>query len=497
MYSIDSIDIYLYIMEHLLPSQHNHFLEIIKILKKGHVYCDFSDPGTGKSEIVPILSKVLGLKLLAIVPADTIVDWKNKTKKYGTDVYEIMSYERLRGDKRYGCKHTLLVRNGDEYEITPKLLEDMREGLFIVFDEYQKARNGEKLTQKSCVAISKHVKGTKSKIGAPSSSPLDLDDQIIGMVKMLGFIKHTELLEETFVLNNKIPDSINIVDISTELLCACKDIIRDYDADVNDIMLPAVVNKNNVIHFIKHITSKIILPVISRRMESDFKHVHTIENKFFDIEPNHLSDMIKASEHLKRSIGISMFNGNKNGIRQAHNIYDMTTELVRVNIIAEEVKKLLMKTKNSKCLVFLYHYESINKFCELMYEYKSIIAVYNGKVDKKTRSKIQTKFQTQNNELRILVLNPTVGGTGKSFDDTYGDYARTVFITPSMRFIDTYQACFRASRINTASRSTTYIVFVNNAPYEKERMHKILDKIKTMETTMGFTINFPHSATMG
>ncbi len=96
-----------------------------------------------------------------------------------------------------------------------------------------------------------------------------------------------------------------------------------------------------------------------------------------------------------------------------------------------------------------------------------------------------------------MVLNPTVGGTGKSFDDIFGDYHRTVFISPSLRFIDTYQSSFRASRITTASVCSTYIVYAKHAPYELVRMRKITDKLKTMETMLGITLDFPHTATMG
>ena len=482
---------------YLLPSQREHFQIILNILKENHVYCDFSDPGTGKSEIAPMIAKHLNLRLLAIVPADSEVDWREKSEKYGVDVYDILSYEKLRGDKRYGCKNKLLIRSENEYEVTDELLSEISKGLLIVFDEYQRARNSEKLTQKSCVAITKHIIGTKSKIGAPSASPMDLTSQAVGIVKLLGYITHNVVLLEDFILGKTFLDNIEkpYVDAIHELLDVIRNIVNKNNIDISALNFPILVNSKNINYFIKTILVEIILPNIRSRMIANMEYKHKIENTFYEFSPEDRSSIITASDKLKRMIGICMYSGKANAIRQAHNLYDRTTELIRVNIIAREVTARLTEEEDSKCLVFLYNYDSIDKFCRLMNKYTHQLAVYNGKVNKKSRAKIKNIFQKGNDELRILVLNPTVGGTGKSFDDIYGNFPRYVYISPSLRFIDTYQSCFRASRVTTASKSNTHIVYANNVPYERERMAKIRNKLTTMESVIGATLEFPHNGT--
>lgn len=485
-------------MENFLhPEQKSHFNRILDILSKTHVYCDASDPGTGKSELAHFVAKTLNLSLLAIIPADTEVDYRNNAAKYNVDVFDIISYEKLRGDKRYGCNHDLLTRDGDEYQATPKLLAAINKGLLIVFDEYQRARNSEKLTQKACITISKHVMDTKSKIGALSASPIASLEQGIGMVRLLGYVRQTVVLENKVILNRKIPEgSIEHIDVVHEVLGCAKTIITTTNMDISNIKLPVLVNETNKAKFVHNILTNIILPTIRCRMTAVHDVECVIQNKFYNIAPADHSAMIAASSKLKRSIGICRYNRNKNGILDANNVYDKTTELIRVNVIVNEVKKELIADKSCKCLVFLYYYESIDKFKTLMEEYSDQLAVYNGKVSMHDRIIIKSAFQQDNNNLRVLVLNPTVGGTGKSFDDIYGDHLRKVYIAPSSRFIDIYQSCFRTSRVTTASDCNTYMVYANNVPYEKERMNKIIDKLKTMESVIGNTVNFPRTITL-
>ena len=126
----------------------------------------------------------------------------------------------------------------------------------------------------------------------------------------------------------------------------------------------------------------------------------------------------------------------------------------------------MIDTPNSKVVIFVTYKTSFVILKEHSEKYG--VSILNGSVPMKKRDGIVATFQAPNNDVRVIICHPIVGGVGLSLDDQHGGFPRHVFIMPSYNFIDLYQACGRVDR--SLTKSVPYIRFVYVLGAELEMM---------------------------
>ena len=81
-------------------------------------------------------------------------------------------------------------------------------------------------------------------------------------------------------------------------------------------------------------------------------------------------------------------------------------------------------------------------------------------------------------QYRVFISNPKVGGLGTDLDDQVGDRPRFMYIAPSYMFIDQFQTTGRIHRKNTKSTATIRFVYSKEFPFETGILNSMAEKSK-------------------
>jgi hypothetical protein len=129
------------------------------------------------------------------------------------------------------------------------------------------------------------------------------------------------------------------------------------------------------------------------------------------------------------------------------------------------VRDGLEREPNRKFVVGAW-YRSQIKWLEQAFQKYGVRSLY-GDVSKEQRTANISLFQASNLDCRVMIVNPTVGGSGVNLDDKDGGFPRTALLFPGWQFDPFIQFPYRVYRETTKSKAQTEIYTLFSASFRR------------------------------
>lgn len=472
------------------PHQAPHFRNILNILAREYGYLDVSTFGAGKTHITCGVAATFKLNLIVITPKSTINNWKKWAEYYGIHVICIMTYQSLRGQDCYELNHPFLEKVDGEYRATETFEQCVKSGLLLVFDEYHNLKNENTQLASAHAMVKALVRlvrmGYKARVALLSGTPCVEKESVTSTFKMLGIIQSDKLY--TYNRSSKRYELIGI----QEAISKC----NEYDADETFTVTCRPINKTTAKTICYDLYTRVLKRFVVSSMppppinsELDVKNLYSLMNSE-DIERLKKGLLLFKSatnyRHEVQEVDLSGVNwGDVTASRRE-------IDSAKVNTMCRLAVQDLERDKNCKVVLFC-NYRRDMVFClNLMSRYGAL--TMDGSTSEKQRTEITSKFQADNNDCRVLITNPKVGGIGIELDDKNGNRERYVYVLPSYFFTDQFQGTGRVHREGTKSKATIRFLYSRACPYETGILHSMAKKsdvLRNMVTSDHNAIKFP------
>lgn len=481
-------------VERLLEQLEDHQLEIfwtaIGILDEHRFLRDTSGGGLGKTFMQFVYAVYLSIvrgdgakpRIGIVTNKDLIPKCHELAKRLGVTIVFLLTYETLRGTGKR-CNHAWLTKTKNGYRPTKKLKRLLDEGILVVLDEHQKAKNPETWQHKACSALARAVhRSEKSVLSLLSNTPLGEERNMVSIPKLCGLLTSDQLL------------SYDSVSGQYEKKAFAQ--LEEYCLTINEkktrSLVPTFLDDRNVQQSFDRLITKVLVPAVTINMREDYQTKNIIQNRFYSVAGEEYDQLVEASVKVSRMYGIAAARGGgmKGGeASKATAAYEGLAEEVKLNIIAREIIRLKKIDPRLKFLVFLRRTDSPERLKQLLAKYRNQIGVVNGRT--KERENVRLKFQEPNDNMFIFIGNPAVCGAGIDLDDPVGDRPRVTFIIADPRFLSLYQASMRARRLTSKSDTYTIMVFIKGVGQETSVWKKIADHCVALSGARGKKTEFP------
>jgi SNF2 family DNA or RNA helicase len=459
----------------VFPYQKAHFEKVVDILENELAYLDVSAFGSGKTHICLAVAAVFQMKILIVGPKTVLPNWMKICPMYGLELADALTYSGLRGNKR-GYKHDWLQKSedGETFTATPEFVKLAKEGLLLVFDECHNLKN-DKSQQlnaahemvKTCNQIAKE--GGNVRVACLSATPADKKEHITSLFKILGII-HSENLYR-YDRSSKTYISVGL----QEAVNKC----NRYDPDTTFHIICRPINKTTSKLICHQLYTRVLKKrIVSSMPEPPIEAQKDIKNLFAIMPPEDVERMKEGALLFASATSYSQENGEVNYrsvkwgdvIRSRREI-----DSAKVNTMVRLSKERLEENPNCKVVLYFTFKRDMHESKRQLKKYNPI--VMNGDVTKmEERTKMMDNFQANDNNYRVFISNPKVGGLGVELDDKFGNHPRFMFIAPSYMFIDQFQATGRIHRKETKSKATVRFIYSREFPWETSLLNSIAEK---------------------
>jgi ERCC4-related helicase len=457
----------------IFPYQAEHFKKILTILQEELAYLDVSPFGAGKTIMALSVAATFGMGIMVVGPKSVLPNWRKQAKLYGIHVFGTLTYNALRGTEKGGVKHDLLIRKGNEFFPTETLEKCSKHGLLIIYDECHHLKNENSQLEAAQTISTEAARlaklGYNVRIAALSATPADKKENITSIFKILGVIISRKLYK--YDRSNK----AYVLQGLQEAINKC----NKYDPDTTFHIICRTVNKSTskiICHELytrvlrKHMTSGMPEPPIA--FKKNIKNLYALMPKE-DVERMKKGALLfsSATAYEPESKEVDTKSLNWGDIILSRREIDSS----KVNTMVRYTIEDLEENPNRKVILYFTFKRDMKDAAEKLSKYNPLIL--NGDViDDKKRVEIMDNFQKYDNEYRVLISNPRVGGEGVDLDDTHGDFPRSMYIAPSYMFIEQFQSTGRVRRKNTKSEAKIRFVYSREFPYENGILNSMIEK---------------------
>ena len=449
----------------LLDYQEPHVAKLRQALISSPVVLDYSKTGLGKTYTTSALASLYGLPMIIITSPTVFKVWEDMHRNHGVVIWDMITYDGLRGRASTGCNHRYLTRTADEqFRPTDYLRQILAKGVILVFDEMSKLKNHGAGVRKAAHAIIKELVASRSCSRALllSALPCDKTIQLLSLTQMLGII---------------IDDNFYEYDQSTKIyrLLGARELVNwCMQADANTtrqiIGHRPITNRQTVPLMAVDLYSKIVAPRLSSCMVYETEKVD-IKNGYYHLPEDDLRILTIGETLLSEGIkfggsdlDLDLSNRHINWGKVTRGLEYLGAAKLRT--MARLAYAKLTSNSQSKgviCCWFVAHMEWMR---DIFQNFGAKILY--GRTSAANRRKIIDEFQEPNSKCRVLVINPTVGGIGINLDDRHGDWPRWMLIIPDYRLMEQVQCTGRIDRRSTLSKSETEIRFVYSTSFRRE-----------------------------
>lgn len=461
-----------------------HFKRLCDKLQRHPVVLDCSKPGRGKTIIGGALGTHYQMPILVICPAIAEENvWAKTAVKYGWNIIDVISFDRLRGQLGRDCAHIYFNRDkSGTFTATDTLQRLLDSGVLIVIDEVSKLKNQQTGVKRavhvmitellnSCYRISVHNRVNETALNSsraillsamPCEKPQHFSSlcQILGLTTCQYIYKHNNGDKEYDLKGYW--DVVNWCNNINERLTNL--IVSKYP----------VINKRTVPNVIMELYDQIIKEELSSCVSAEYIPSHCIKNGFYQLSAedsqilaNHRKELIADMDEggdIYTHI-VSMLSNRGSNWSQVSKTLKLlgTAKLRRTYMLAVEE---LRSNPHRKVVIGVWYIDHIIWLLEALKSYGSQ-AIY-GDIKQCDRKLIIDEFQKPNDVIRVLIINPTVVGMCVPLDDQDGGYPRTLIMFPDYRISEIVQTTGRVSRETTASALETRICMVYADEFKEE-----------------------------
>nr|QBK93724.1 MAG: DEAD/SNF2-like helicase [Pithovirus LCPAC406] len=452
----------------LHESQEEHYDRISEILDDHVAYFDTSHTGLGKSYIAGKIAIDRNLPLFVVCPVSVIAVWEELAKTFRIPLIEAISYQTLRGTQITEIKHPYLTRRDKTYfDGTPKLIEIVKQGALFVFDEEQNLKN-DSAQLHSAHAIVKAVvdNPSRSKIAVLSALPGEKKEHVLSMIKLLGIT--TQDVFATYDRKERRYDAYGILDVIKAGRQLDPKITRDVVAN-RKFDKPGIINIcfDLWVNLFKHVYCSSIAE------ETDEDKIDA-KNGYYKMKSSDVKKIKEGAELLEK-VFVPKGKGKTIGVIHLTAAL-MAIEAGKYPTAIRLAKSILNQDSQAQVLLYFWYMNSIDKAMKDLDNYAPM--KLHGKVNAADRLDIQNRFQADDDEFRLIIAQPKVGGVGISLDDRIGDRPRWMFLIPTYYFSDLVQAQGRIVRNSTEGTGHIRYIYSKDFPQETKIWNNILSKSK-------------------
>lgn len=462
----------------ILPNQEEHFNRIYNIINNvWYAYQDVTPPGGGKTYVTCNLGRKMlennsNLKMLVIAPGNLHSKWIKTARLFQVPILDPITYQKLAG-KKNELNHPYLIRTNESYFTTPYFKKLRENGLLVVFDENQFIRNIETHSNKAGLTIIQDIisfnkenpNSALSRISLLSASLGNEYRHAYSVLEQLGTTK------QKYPVINKRPTGLKEIykfalsKVNDEDKKKVKEIVPKFTTDLDEAYFSAFNIYTKVLK--NYLSSSAPKPEIP--FKPDYK------NGFYNITKKYIAGFEEGMSILK-TIFVNE-NGDEGIDYKKVNFAKLTKamgllEQSKIYDLARVANETLAKEKNSKVILGVNYRKSVTRLKSLLEKAGWKTLILNGDVPFSERDLLFSKFQSSDDEYRVLIMINTVGSVGIDLDDKDGRFPRYMFIIPDYRFLDIYQVSYRITRATT--KSIPHLrYFYGNGDFQSEK--KILD----------------------
>lgn len=494
----------------LQPWQIAHFRNIEEIFEHWKVLLDKSDTGAGKTYTAEAIALKYGMGLFVICNNIMESKWREISERYGINLIDTISYTKLVG-KGMNVNHPYLekveislsstakrTKSGIKFNVTPYFDQLLHNGpVLLVIDEVHAIKNSDSLQSIAVRELIKHIAVNrdvssysddysrkivmnyeKSRIMLLSATPFDKESHSEAMLSALGFLLDDKSFEHDPKTKRLLPKGIQ----------RARKICQRWDPEeMTKIKLPF--DTASIDHYYYLLLQRVILPRISSMMKApDLGFKNDIVSGFYNVDPCDIEYIKEGNLKLTNALrfcGFNVDNLNWAAIQDALQLL----EKGKVGITIRLAREQLMRDPNCKVILAFSYIKNIIKAEEALREFGS--ASLYGETEKRKRKENINQFQLPNLDLRVLVINPAVAGSGIDLDDRDGRFIRWVFMIPSFKMCDIVQVSGRVFRSLTKSQPHVRLVWGKNCEEGSkiqlniDKKSEIMEEIIGLESTLG------------
>lgn len=462
----------------LKDHQHEHYTRINQIFGYAPAAIDCSPMGQGKTCIA--LKYAIDHNLTILPFCD--VSMKKKIEKhgarYGARVLPALSYSALRGTSRKKQEnitvgHKYLVHMNNRYYATQELVNLIESGVLILFDEFQALKN-KSLQYFAALEIArtlaKYRGNGNSRVIYLSKTGIDDYKLIENVVTLLCLTPHDHLVEGTG--EGKQAGYNDIVKISMAV-----------NPDLAKTIAVPNVNYKSALYIVFGLYTNILKYFYSSSMpELNLEYKKDAKNCYYYVPDDQAENISKQIKQLDDNIifnpdGKAVFTSGSSNTNMNNLLMDI--EIAKVPLFCRLVRDTLSNDPNGKVIVSLNYRKSVETLRSMLIDvdplvitgstpaenHKSVNSSNNLTLHGVSRDDIIDGFQNEDN-YRVLILS-RVCRVGVDLDDQDGDRPRTLFISPSFSYTNTYQMTGRVYRTETKSDVVIRSVYAYNPKYHK------------------------------
>lgn len=446
-----------------------HYQRLENILCNNISALDTSPTGSGKTITALKFAQDYELTICVICPSVVVNNWKKYAELYGVEVLSILSYDTLRGRKGKTNNKLVTIHEG-KYHPTRSFIAATERGLLLIYDEVHKLMNDTQQNRAAhCLTNTLRREGDSSRILALSASPCVKTGNSFPLLKVLGFSLSPFLYN--YVPATKIYNTKGYG--YEEIVKTCQVLNPSQTAE---ILLQTVLDTRTAPNICSRFFLEVILPKI-RSFTPSPPHSTLFDGKL---------GLYKFPEQdvreLRRAYGDIVVNVDENGFLRGN----ITSPCRRISMAYVKTLARIARRdikRGKKVVIFAEYHDTVEALERRLEDLSPLFL--NGKVKKEERDKIVEKFQENNSDYSLLIVNPKVGGIGIELDDKTGSFPRRAYIIPSYYFIDILQAVGRICRANTKSKAEVRIVESDEFPENTKILTSIISKSSMLKKVTG------------
>jgi len=440
----------------LRTGQVEHYKTTSAILNRFYFYIDGSEMGLGKTYIAGAHAITRKLPMLVICNVAARNNWLNVCSTYGISLWNlsetggVITYETLRSRKGCQPKHGLLRRDDSgetpQFYATSLFNKIVEQGVLIIFDECQKLKNnGSQYRAAKALVRQLYAAGGISRAGFLSGTAMDKPEHSVTFLRLACFIEQRNLY-------SKVQGQIRLEGIEDLYIWANR--INPQALTQFRLNNPFLATQKGSVDYVFKLFIEVIKPGIMSIMPS-LQLDKDIKNGYYRLDPESEQDYIKAIASLASAVRYNASTGVV--IRNKENMGAITTSQIalqkaKMKAMARKAREHLIGNPNCKVILYSDYNDIINTLLQLLSDFNPM--ELTGRIKERRRNEVEALFQEHNNNYRLIIANPKVGGLSINLHDTNGSFPRFTYMMPGYMINENHQATGRTARDGLIGKAT-------------------------------------------
>jgi len=462
-----------------------------------------ADTGWGKTRVAIyvayIMNLLFGMTPLIFCPANIRIQWGTAMKDFSLKALGIYSYEEIRGQRtgKQGakCKHPYLTRGDGEFGpfyVTEQWQNELDKGIFLIVDESQKLKN-ESGQHFACIELINSLCNRApvvSRMLHLTASFIDKPDNWKSLMRCFGYTKQTEMMmyNPGKGIMEYTKYGVGEIRLLAEKINKAETlkVFREYPLSAS--------NLPNILHqlWVRIFRPCVVIPVVDPvyiNLETGIPYKRIRLNGFYELDKEGQAKANDAILRLKRAhilrddgfVDLRAANSKANFGLYQKALMDLCEAKLGTMVrlaLADLRDKSCPHRKVILSIPFIAGQE------ECLKNLKQFGAlVLNGSVEMSDRPDIIAKFNEANDDCRVIIITPSVGGVGISLHDTDGRFPVRMRLISDFGFLNSFQTTGRAYRRGLKSDVEIIFMYGANAAIESVLFNTMI-KSKTCADVM-------------